>query len=98
MDEEVSGFGANQTRSVPGPLDAAELARAIRQLAVEADRILNHSDVTTGELIQIRRQARELLREAPGRALRRTAIDRWLRCVVHAIDAKLLCGLGAARG
>jgi LmbE family N-acetylglucosaminyl deacetylase len=94
MDVGVSSVGANQKRPVPGPLAAAELAQAIRHLAVEAGRILNHPDATTGELMQIRRRVRQLLRAARGRASQPTEIDRWLRCVVDAIDAKLLCGFG----
>ena len=91
MDEGVSVVGADKRRSVPVTLDAEELARAIRGLAVEAHEILNRPDATTGELIALRRRSRELLRVARGSQL--TEIERWLRSVHRTLDAKLLSAL-----
>jgi hypothetical protein len=98
MDEGVSGIGADRSRSEPGPLDAAEFARAIRQLAVEVRRILNHPGATTAEVMRIRRQVRVLLRAFCGRASQQTEIERWLRTAYHAIDAKLPSALEEAPG
>ena len=91
MDEGVSVAGADKRRSEPVTLDAEELARAIRGLAVDAHEILNRPDATTGELIERRRRAKELLRVVQGSQL--TEIERWLRSVHRTLDAKLLSAL-----
>ena len=91
MDEGVSVVNADKRRSEPVSLDAEELVRAIRGLAVEAHEILNRPDATIGELIERRRRSKELLRVARGSHL--TEIERWLRSVHRVLDAKLLSAL-----
>ena len=91
MDEGVSVVGADKRRCEPVTLDAEELARAIRGLAVEAHEIMNRPDATAGELIELRRRSSELLRVARGSQL--TEIERWLRSVHRTLDEKSLSAL-----
>ena len=91
MDQDISIGSADGRRSEPDTVDAKELARQIRRLAVEAHEILNRPDTTTGELTKLRRRFRELLRAARGSQL--TAIERWLWSAHRAVDARLLSGL-----
>ena len=93
MDEGVSVVGADKSRSEPVTLDAGELARAIRGLAVEAHEVLKRPDAATGELITLRRRSKELLRVARGSQL--TEIERWLWSVHRTLGAKLLSALAA---
>ena len=97
MDEGVLVVRADQQRSEPGIRDAEGLARAIRRLAIEAHEILNRPDARIEELIKVRRQFQELLRETRGLSSQPTELDRWLRSAHRAIEAKLLSNLGAAR-
>src|SRR5439155_23681850 len=61
MEEGTSGIGAN--RNGHGGLDPEELARRIRQLAIDAHRILTRADTSIGEVSGLRRRVRVLLRE-----------------------------------
>jgi hypothetical protein len=89
MDEGVSRHAAQKSGLVPGRiLDAEEFARAIRCLAIDARRTLNRPDATTGELIELRRRFRELIRVPRGSRL--TEIDRWLRSASRRLDARLM--------
>jgi hypothetical protein len=94
MDQEVSRVGSDRRRSEPGALDAKELAQEIRRLAVDAHEILNRPNTTIGELAELRRRFKELLRAA--RASQLTEIERWLWSAHRALDAKLLSGLVVA--
>ena len=89
MEEGTSGIGAN--RNGHGGLDPEELARRIRQLAIDAHRILTRPDTSIGEVSGLRRRVRVLLRETRG-GLRATEIDRWLRAAQRAIEAELHLG------
>jgi hypothetical protein len=91
MDQGVSVVGADGRRSERGSLDARELAREIRRLAVDAHEILNRPDAPTGELNKLRRRIEELLRVARGSRL--SEIERWLRSAHRALDARRLSGL-----
>jgi hypothetical protein len=90
MDEDVSKSG-----SPPPILDAEELAKAIRQLAIEAHRTLNSPDATAGELIALRRRFKELLHQLEAR---QAGISRWLRRADRALEARLLSNLRTERG
>src|SRR5262249_48306511 len=94
MDEGVLGVDADTRRSEPASLDAEELAREIRRLAVEAHRSLSRPEARTGELTELRRRFQELLRVARGSQL--TEIERWLWSAHRALDARLLSGLVVA--
>jgi hypothetical protein len=96
MDPGVSVVGADERRSEPGNLDTEQLARSIRRLAIAAHAILRRPDAPRGELVDLRRQLKELLREARGGQL--AEIERWLRSAVRMLDARLLCGLGVELG
>jgi hypothetical protein len=91
MDEGILRVGADETRSEPGTLDVGQFARSIRRLASEVHEILNRPDATTGELTELRRRFKELLRVARGSGL--TEIERWLRSANRTLDARLLSGL-----
>jgi hypothetical protein len=92
MDEGVSIRGVQKSGLLPGRiLDAEEFARAIRGLAIEARETLNRPDATVGELIELRRRFRELIRVPRGSRL--TEIDRWLRSAYRRLDARLLSDL-----
>jgi hypothetical protein len=88
MDQGFSVVGADRRRSEPDTLDAKELAREMRQLAVDAHEILNRPAATAGELVRMRRRSWELLHGA--RASQLSEIERWLRSAVRKLDAKLL--------
>jgi hypothetical protein len=88
--EFVSGVAAIKRGFDPRALDPEEVARRVRQLAVDAHRILNHPDTTVEELIALRRRFKELLRA--GRGSQPTEIERWLRSAQQEVDAKLLSG------
>jgi hypothetical protein len=90
MDQGVSVIGAERLPESDS-LDAKELAREIRRLAVDVHEILNRPDATAGELTALRRRFKELLRVAQGS--RQSWIERWLRSADRRLDAKLLCGL-----
>ena len=94
MDQDVSIVGTDGRRSQAGTLDAKELAREIRRLAVDAHEVLNRPGATTGELTKLRRRFQELLRTARGSQL--TEIERWLQSAHRALDARLLSGLAGA--
>ena len=97
LNERVVVVSADQPRSEPGICDAEGLARAILRRAIQAHEILDNSDARIGELIQVRRQFQELLREARGLSSQPTELGRWLQSAHRAIEAKLRSGLGAAR-
>jgi hypothetical protein len=84
MDENVAVVGADRRRCEPVTLDAEELGRAVRGLAVDVHEIMNRPDATIGELIELRRRSKELLRVARGSQL--TEIERWLRSVCIALS------------
>jgi len=84
MDGNVSLVGADKRRWEPVTLDAEELGRAIRGLAVEVYAIMNRPDATIGELIELRRRSQELLRLARGS--QPTEIELWLRSVCIALS------------
>ena len=90
--EGISEVGADNRRWEPVSLDAEELARAIRGLAVEAHELLNRREATTGELIALRRRAWELLRGVRGSQT--AELERWLRSVHRTLGAKLLSRRG----
>ena len=97
MDEGVSIRGVPKSGWVPGKiLDAEEFARAIRCLAIDARQTLNRPDATAGELIELRRRFRELMRVPRGSRL--TEIDRWLRSAYRRLDARLISDLRAELG
>ena len=95
MDEGVLGVDADTRRSEPASLDAEDLAREIRRLAVEAHWSLSRPEARTGELVELRRRLRVLLRVVG--CSRPTAIERWLRSADRALDAQLVSGLVVER-
>ena len=96
MDEGVSMRKAEKSGTVPGILDAEELARAIRRLAIDAHQTLNQPDATASELIELRRRFRELIRAPRGSRL--TEIDRWLRSANRRLDLRLMSDLRTELG
>ena len=88
--------GADEGRSDSRPVDAKEIACTIRQLAIGAGRILNRRDTKIVDVIMLHRRCMKLLREDWGP--RPAEIDRWLRSLHHAAEAKLLSGIGAGAG
>jgi hypothetical protein len=91
MDEGVLGGDADRRRWEPANLDAEELAREIRRLAIDAHRTLNRPEARSGELVELRHRLRGLLRVVQGSRL--TAIELWLWSAHRAVDARLLSGL-----
>jgi hypothetical protein len=83
-DEGVSTPVAGEGAGGPGSVDAGQLARAIRRLAVDAHRALRRPDASDGELLALRRRTEVLLRAARGS--RQGEIRRWLRCARRALD------------
>lgn len=70
------------------PLDAEDLARIIRQLAIDLDQFLKRQDPAIGEIVRLRRRIRELRGHLGD--LQKTEIDRWLRNVDHRLEAELV--------
>lgn len=91
MDECVWIHSGREHDSEQGVLDVEDLARAIRGLAIDAQRTLNRPDATAGELIELRRRFRELIRMPRGSRL--TEVDRWLRSAYRQLDARLMSDL-----
>jgi hypothetical protein len=92
----VHGFsvvGADEGRSEPWPVDAEEIARTIRQLAIDAARILNRRETKIADVILLHRRCVKLLQE--DWESRPPEIDRWLRSLHEAAEAKLLSKIRA---
>ena len=95
MDQGVL-VGADERRSEPITLDVQQFARTIRRLAIETHEILKRKDATIGELAELRRRFKVILRAARGWHL--TEIERWLRSADRTLDARLLISLGVELG
>jgi hypothetical protein len=92
----VHGFsivGADEGRSWSWPADAAGIASTIRQLAIDADRILNRRDTEITDVLMLHRRCAKLHQDDWDS--RPAEIDRWLRSLHHAVEANLLSRIGA---
>jgi hypothetical protein len=96
MDSDISTVVAQERRSEPGPLDVAQFARSIRQLAIETHAILSRPDATRGEVADLRRRLKESVLVA--RDSRLTAIERWLRSAARMLATRLGSGSELERG
>lgn len=72
-------------------VDADDLARTVRQLAIDLHQILKRQDPTIGEIVRLRRRVGELHWHLGD--LQETEIDRWLRSVDQRLETKLLAVL-----
>jgi hypothetical protein len=78
---------ADHSRGIPGGFDAESFARGVRQLALDAHRVLSRPDSPLDELIRLHWRAWHLLREAP--RVGSSEVCRWLLAVRREIGAKL---------
>jgi hypothetical protein len=67
-------------------MDPAHFAARVRQIALDAHRILNDPFVTSRELVELSGRLDELWRNCPGH--RSSGLDRWLRNTRDLVDSR----------
>jgi hypothetical protein len=77
--------GTEEGAGSPEGMDAAQFARAIRRLAVDAHRALRRPDASDDKLLELRGRSEVLLRAAGG--ARQGAIRCWLQSAQRTLDA-----------
>jgi hypothetical protein len=84
MKGSNSGLGTATRASRNGAdLSAVELASRLRQLALDAHRVMKNPFATTSELVELSRQIDELRGLTGASPVRE--IDRWLQCAAEQI-------------
>jgi hypothetical protein len=77
----------HESRGDLGGFDLDDFGRRVRQLAIDAHRILDRLDSSPDEVIELHRTVWCLLREAPGP--QSSDLRQWLRAIREAIGLKL---------
>ena len=86
MTAGALGSGSNKRPTAARSLDAAELAQAIRRLAVDAQRTLNNPFATIGDLSALSQRINRLTQQT--RATSMSNILRWLDSVQRKVQER----------
>ena len=86
MTAGALGSGSNKRISAARSLDPAELAQAIRRLAVDAQRTLNNPFATTGDLSALSQRIDVLIQQT--RVTPLSNIIRWLDSVQRKVHER----------
>jgi hypothetical protein len=74
-----TGLALMEERSAANWLDPADFAIRVRELAVEAYRVLKDPDTSYGEAVELSRKFDELRRQRRREHAPERELDRWLR-------------------
>jgi hypothetical protein len=78
----------DESRGDLGGFEPEGFGRRVREVALDAHRVLNRPDSPIDEVLRLHRRVWHLLHDAPG--ARPNEIRRWLLAALQAIDARIL--------